>query len=73
MSIFSREEDDYCTKARFQRGLSCLAIARDDGPPVTKTIMTGSKERLLNMHAFAEEGLKLLEEVLLKAQDQGKL
>jgi hypothetical protein len=40
---------------------------------MTKTIMTGSRERLSNMHAFAEEALKLLEDVLLKAQEQGKL
>jgi hypothetical protein len=49
-----------------------LAIARDDGPPVTKTVLTGSRDRMLNMHAFAEEALKLLEDVLLKSQ-QGKL
>ncbi|UZJ57025.1 hypothetical protein CBS101457_006345 [Exobasidium rhododendri] len=54
-------------------GLTCLSIARDDGPPVTKTIMTGSRDRLLNMHAFAHEALKLLEEVLLKSKQESRL
>lgn len=45
-------------------GLTCLAIARDDGPATTKTVMTGVRERVVNMHAFTAEALNLLEETL---------
>ncbi|PWN87458.1 hypothetical protein FA10DRAFT_269410 [Acaromyces ingoldii] len=54
-------------------GLTCISIAREDGPPVTKTIMTGSRDRALNMQAFAEESLKLLRDVLLAKKEGHKL
>jgi nicotinamide mononucleotide (NMN) deamidase PncC len=57
---------------RLPPGLTCLAIARDDGPAITKTVMTGVRDRIVNMHAFAEEALKLLHETLTKDK-QSKL
>jgi len=35
--------------------------------------MTGTRDRMINMHAFAEEALKLLEQVLIQKNQDSKL
>lgn len=47
-------------------GLTCLAIARADGAPVTKSIETGKQDRAENMVGFAQAALELFASVLEK-------
>jgi len=51
-------------------GYVALAVARQGGSTVTREIVTDKGgDREANMFAFAEEGLKLLKEVLLEAEN----
>lgn len=53
--------------------MTCLSLVQDEGPPISKTVMTGVRDRIVNMHAFTHEALKLLHESLLRMKDQSKL